>query len=342
MSVQQRSKYMKRRSYLLTTWLTLIACSLGLYAPAALAAAANNIQGSGQALEIAPPVLTLSSDPGKTIKAQISLRDISSGNLIVTNQINDFVAAGEDGTPKLLLDNQDDNDPYSLRGWIKPIPQLIMIPHQIKVLPIAIDVPANATPGGHYGAIRFTASAPELHGTGVSLATSLGALVLIKVNGNVKEQMSIEEFSVMRGGKKGTLFETTPLQFVLRMKNEGNTHEQPVGRVLVKDMFGKDVASVNINLPPRNVLPASIRRFGGSLDSSDLGSKRLFGRYTANLTVTYGANKQTVNASLAFWIIPYKLIAAIIAALVIGFFVLRFAIRRYNRRVINRYTARRR
>jgi hypothetical protein len=107
-------------------------------------------------------------------------------------------------------------------------------------------------------------------------------------------------------------------------------------------MFGKAVASVNVNLPPRNVLPASIRRFTGSLDSSDLGNKRLFGHYTANLVVTYGANHQSLNGSLTFWVIPYKLIAAAVAVTIIGFFVLRFAIRRYNRRVIRRYTTRRR
>jgi hypothetical protein len=331
---------MKKRTYRLTIWLSLILCFAGLCTPAVLAAAANNTPGSGQALEIAPPVLTLSSDPGKTIKTQISLRDISSGNLIVTNQVNDFVAGGEDGTPKLLFDDAS-SDPYSMKSWLKPIPQLTMVPHQIKLLPITIVVPADASPGGHYGVIRFTAAPPELHGTGVSLSTSLGALMLIKVNGAVKEQLSVEEFSVMRNGKKGSLFETTPLQFLVRLKNSGNVHEQPVGRILITDMFGKDVASVNVNLPPRNILPASIRRFTGSLDKSDLGTKKLFGRYHANLTVTYGASKQTLVSSAAFWVIPYRLIGIVIAVLVIGFFILRFIIQRYNRRVIRRYTSRR-
>jgi len=320
--------------------ISIITCTLSLCAPA-LAAAPSNAPGSGQALEIAPPVLTLTSDPGKTIKAQIDLRDITTGNLIVANQVNDFVAAGEDGTPKLLLDSQNENDPYSLKGWIQPIPQLTMLPHQIKTLPVTIVVPANASPGGHYGVIRFTASAPELRGTGVSLATSLGALVLIKVNGAIKEQLSIEQYAVMQHDKIGSLFQSTPLQFLVRLKNEGNVHEQPVDRILVKDMFGKDVASVNVNLPPRNILPASIRRFEGSLDTSDLGTKRLFGRYRANLSITYGANKQSLQSSVAFWVIPYRLIAIIVVAIVIAFFALRFLIQRYNRRVIRRYANRR-
>jgi hypothetical protein len=302
---------MKKQIYRFTIWVSLAICGAGLCTPAVLAATANNAPGSGQALEIAPPVITLSADPGQTIKTQLSLRDISSGNLVVTNQVNDFVAAGEDGTPKLLFEDAASN-PYSMKAWLKPIPQLLMVPHQIQALPITIVVPANAAPGGHYGVIRFTAAPPELHGTGVSLSTSLGAL-----------------------------FESTPLQFLLRLKNSGNVHEQPVGRIIITDMFGKDVASVNVNLPPRNVLPASIRRFEGSLDTSDLGTKKLFGRYHANLTVTYGASKQTLESSLAFWVIPYRLIGIAIVAIVIAFFALRFLIRRYNRRVIRRYTTRR-
>ena len=40
-------------------------------------------QNAGQALEIAPPVLNLKADPGETIQAKISLRDVSTSSLLV-------------------------------------------------------------------------------------------------------------------------------------------------------------------------------------------------------------------------------------------------------------------
>ncbi len=327
---------------------SIAACCIGIYAPIALAAAPKaapapppNNANAGQALEIAPPVITLSADPGKVIKTQINLRDISSTNLVVKGQVNDFVAAGEDGTPKILLDDQDNANPYSIKGWVAPLPDLLMIPKQIKTLPVTINVPADASPGGHYGVIRFTATPPELKGTGVSLSASLGSLVLINVSGNVKESMTVQEFSVSHNGKSGKLFESAPVSFTERIKNTGNTHEQPVGQVKITDMFGKAVGAVNVNLPPRNVLPASIRKFEQPLDSSVIGNKKLFGKYTANLSFTYGANKQTASSSLTFWIIPYKLIAIIIVILIVGFFILRFFIQRYNRRIISRASRRR-
>lgn len=289
----------------------------------------------GQALEIAPPVIYLTVNPGQTVKTQIFLRDISSGDLIVTGQANDFTAAGEDGTPKILL-NETGPNPYSLKDWISPPTQLRLVPKEVKTMSITVNVPANASPGGHYGIIRFTATPPNLNNSGVSLSTSLGALMLVTVNGQIKQDLSVKQFSVSHKGKTGNLFESGPVDFLVRLTNNGNVHEQPAGQIAVTDMFGKKIASVNINLPPRNILPQSTRRFQSALDKSVIGNKKLFGRYTAKLTVTYANNKKTTTSTLKFWVIPYKLIAIVIAALIAGFFALRFALRRYNRYIINR------
>lgn len=318
----------KRLAFLVTT-ATVIVTSV--VSPAAFA---QNPPTSGQALEIAPPVITLRGDPGQTIKTTISLRDVSSSPLIVTNEINDFTAAGLDGTPKIMLDN-DTAGPYSLKGWISPLSQLLLKPREVKKLPVTIVVPANASPGAHYGVIRFTGTPPDLDSTGVSLSASLGALVLLKVNGDVKEGLSLTKFSVSHNGKLGPVFESTPLEFSQLVKNTGNMFEAPTGQVTIKNMFGKAIAAVNINLEKRNILPASTRQFSEPLDKSVIGTKMLFGRYTAKLHLTYGDKKQILESTLSFWVIPYKLIAGAIILLIGGFFALRLLIGRYNRRIIN-------
>ena len=329
---------MKRYTKSSIIGISIFALVVSFITPAseALAVQSNDNTG-GQALEIAPPVLNLSGNPGETIKSKISLRDVSSDSLLVTGQVNDFVASGEDGTPKILLEDGEPN-PYSLKPWVSPLPKLLLKPRQVQDLPVTIKIPADAAPGGYYGVVRFTASAPELEDTGVSLSASLGALILLKVNGAAKESLTIEEFSINTGGKSRTVFETTPLTFIQRLKNTGNIHEQPAGQVTITDMFGKTVAAMNINLPPRNILPQSIRKFEQKLDSSVLGNKKLFGKYTATLNVTYGANKQTVSSTTTFWVIPYTLIGVGIIALIVGFIGLRFLIGRYNRHIIKQAT----
>lgn len=305
----------------------------GISLPALATAATPPANASGQALEIAPPVVSLKANPGQTLTAQIYLRDISSTSLVVTGQANDFVAAGEDGTPKILL-NDDTANPYSMKAWVGTLPSLQLVPHEIKSMSVKINVPANAAPGGHYGVIRFTATPPNMNGTGVSLSASLGALLLITVNGNISENLSVQSFTASQDGKTKSLFESAPVTFSQVFKNSGNIHEEPNGTILISDLLGKPVASVRVNGELHNVLPASSRKFDEPLDSSVIGNKVLFGRYTASLHVTYGVSKKLLTATLVFWVIPYRLIGAAAVLLVVGFFILRFLIKRYNSHII--------
>ena len=326
---------MNQRTSSIIIGASIFALCISLLSPAVtLAVQSSQQEETGQALEIAPPVLTLTGDPGQTLNTQISLRDVSSGALLVTGTVNDFTAGGEDGTPKIITDENEPN-PYSIKSWIDPLPKLLLEPRQIENLPVTIRIPADAAPGGYFGVVRFTATAPELDSQGVSLSASLGALIFIRVNGEAKRSMAIEEFSVATpGGTIKSMFESTPLVFVERIKNNGNIYEQPKGQIIIKDMFGKTIAGVNVNLDERNVLPQSIRKFEQTLDKSVLGNKRLFGKYTATLTMTYGDKKQTVTSAKTFWVIPYTHIGVGIFLLIAGFLTLRFMIRRYNSHII--------
>lgn len=320
---------MKKSTTLFLSLTTLSVLVVGFFiSPFAQAQSAS---GSGQALEIGPPVINLSADPGTRVTARISIRDVSTSSLIVKGEINDFVAGGEDGTPKIILD--DTVSKYSFKSWVSPLVSPTLKPREIRTFTVDIDVPSDASPGGYYGVVRFTGTSPDLEGTGVSLSASVGSLILLKVNGDAKESMSIEEFSASHDGRTGLLFEAAPIVFTERLKNSGNIQEEPTGLVTVKDMFGNVVATLAVNQPTRNVLPDSIRKFESSLDNTNIGNKILFGLYHADLSITYGANKQTITSSMSFWVIPYTLIGIIIAGIVIGFIVLRTLIRRYNRHI---------
>lgn len=324
---------MKKRFLTAAAGLAVLTLCFDLVAPALTVSAQSTDQGGGQALEIAPPVLNLSGNPGETINSEISLRDVSTSSLIVTGEVNDFTASGEDGSPKILLE-EGETSPYSMKDWFRPLAQLTLKSREIRKLPVTIDIPADAAPGGYYSVVRFTATPPELSETGVSLSASLGALVLMRVNGQAKEGLNIETFEVTKDGKTSNFFEMAPVTFVTRLKNTGTIHEQPSGNVTVTDMFGKTIGAVSVNQPIRNILPGSTRKFESPLDKSVIGNKKLFGRYTATLKMTYGSSKQTITAQKTFWVIPYRVIGISIAAMLIAFFALRFMIRRYNQHII--------
>lgn len=319
------------------TILCLMAISVALSGLAPAYAAPANPAQAGQALEIAPPVLNLRGNPGETVKGTINLRDVSPTNLVVTNQINDFTAQGEEGMPKLLLD-EGETSPYSMKAWFRPIGKLTLKPREIQGLPFTIDIPKDAAPGGYYSVVRFSASAPGIDSSGVSLSASVGALIFLRVNGDAYEKLSIASFSaVTKQNQPKTVLEGTPITFAVRVKNEGNVHEQPAGRIMITDMFGKTVAGLNVNLPPRNVLPGSIRRFETHLDKTVIGKKMLFGMYRATVSITDGKG-QTVSKKITFWVIPWKLMIIGTFAVIIGFLMLRRMIRGYNQAIIRKAT----
>ncbi len=281
---------------------------------------------AGQGLEISPPLLDLKLNPGQILHTTIRLRNVTTGPLVAKAQLNDFVAAGEDGQPKLLL-NENEQSPYSIKSWLSTIPAITLQPKEQKPIPITITVPKNAGPGGHYGVVRFTGTPPGVEGAGVSLNASIGTLILVNVSGNVVEQANISDMYTMQNGKHRWLFEYGPVSLVEKIQNTGNTHVKPSGTVRVVNMLGKDTATFKLNENGGNVLPGSTRKF-----EQVLGNKFLIGRYKVQADVVYGSTGKIVSRTISFWVIPYKLILIIILIIVL----LIFFMRRYNKHIIKK------
>lgn len=295
-----------------------------LAAPTATAPATRQ---AGEGLELSPPVIELAANPGQTVSVSIRLRNVTTQTLLAIAKADDFGAQGEDGSPHILLDEAAATR-FSLKYWVSPVSNLLMVSEEIKTATIKIVVPANAEPGGHFGVIRFTAVPQGPNGNGVALSASIGSLILLKVNGAITEKMNLIEQYVSHNNQKGSLFESGPIVLSQRIRNTGSVHLAPTGTIDITDTFGKNVASLKVNDPPRNVLPDSVRRF-----DETWGKKWLFGHYTAHLKLKYGSTSQVIAGTLGFWVIPYKLILITLLILIVVVIILRFMLRRYKRRI---------
>ncbi len=285
-------------------------------------------QQSGQGLEISPPLVDEQVDPGQSIVIDIRVRNITETEVIANGEIDDFVAGDdEDGQPKILVGDSSEPSPYTFKPWVSQIPSLRLAPREIKTAQITINVPQDASPGGHYGVVRFTAQPVGLDETGVSLSASIGTLVLLNVSGDVRIQGSVEQFSISQDGKQGTFFEKGPLDFTERINNTGNVHFKPTGTIKITDTFGKEVASLNVNESGGNILPSSIRKFEQTLDKTNM-----FGRYKAVLSLTYGDN-QTLDSEITFWVVPYKMVLAVLGGLILLILIIVFLLKRYRKHV---------
>lgn len=312
-----------RKLVSLTALLALLAVFISSFASAAYA------QTSGQGLEISPPLIDKKLDPGTTTVLEIRVRNVTKTRVLAKPSVNDFTAQGEDGQPRIITDETSDDTPFSIKTWVGALPTLDLNPGEAEVAKIPLSVPSNASPGAHFGVIRFTAASPDTDDTGVSLSASIGTLVLANVNGNATVSAEVAEMFVSQNGKQGSMFEYGPLTFTERIKNTGNVYFKPVGNVRVKSLFNREVANLTVNEKRGNVLPGTIRRFEQTLDK-----KYMFGRYTAEMSVLYGDSNQQLTASVSFWVIPYKLIAAVVLGLVVIFFGIRAVMRGYKRKVI--------
>ncbi|MBP7806993.1 DUF916 domain-containing protein [Candidatus Saccharibacteria bacterium] len=280
----------------------------------------------GQGLEISPPLIELKTDPGKTVTTTIRVRNVTQDTLVTKSQTNDFVANGEDGKPKLLLE-EDEKSPYSIKDWIVSIPTVTLKKGEQKPIKVTLRVPDNASPGGHFGVIRFTGTPPELEDTGVSLSASVGTLMLVNVSGNTSESAEISELYTAQNGKQRSLFEYGPVTIVERIKNTGNVFFKPSGTIRVNNMFGREVQTFSVNENGGNVLPGSTRKF-----EQELSNKLLFGKYTVQADIVYGEKNSIITESTSFWVIPYKLIAIFLGAILL----IVFFIKRYNKYIVNK------
>jgi hypothetical protein len=302
----------------------------------------------GDALKISPVRWDLTVDPGTTKVIDLFVQNLTDVPATLHPAINDFTAStDESGAPKVILDEDKFAPSHSFKKFAQPLKDFTVAPHEMKTIKATIVIPKDAAGGGYYGAIRFSPSSAA-GGKNVNLSGSVGSLILLRVNGDIKEQLNVASFDVSQKPKNkddkakvGAFFNSNKnLTSVVRFNNAGNVQVAPFGTVVLKKA-GKTISQARINeVDPRGlVLPDSTRRFEVNLDK--VGA---FGKYTIEGSFGYGSTGQLLTAKKTFYVVPvsvFVLIGLAIAVLAFLIFVLPRMIRNYNKRVIRRASRRR-
>lgn len=152
--------------------------------------------------------------------------------------------------------------------------------------------------------------------------------MLVRVDGAITEKASLASFYTELNGKQSPFFENSPIKFVTRIKNDGNVHVKPFGNIEIRDMFGNTVKTITVNPDKSNILPQSIRRFESQFDKP-----WMIGVYTADLTLGYGTTGQAITNSIKFWVIPYKIILAVLLSIITIVYIFSRLIKVYNKRI---------
>lgn len=290
---------------------------------------ARAVDSPVQGIQISPVTVDLNAEKANVYSLKITVTNVTAGDLVIRQLVNDFRAKDELGNAEVILDDKEVDPTYSMKSWVVPAGDMTLKAKESRVVNVEVRIPANAEAGGHYGVVRWSGYAPGQENGKVSIAASVGVLILARVNGATTESLVLKDFFLEQEGKPTWFIENGPFKLAERIENNGNVHVKPVGTVTVKDMFGGTVGTVQLNEPARNILPQSIRRF-----SQDTGQKWMFGRYTAQIDATYGYDNKILTGSMSFWVIPYRLILLILAVLAALFFLFRYLLKRYKAKIV--------
>lgn len=310
-------------------------------AVSALPVSAATASSSSSALSITPRK-DLVVKPGQTVSDKLTISNLnSSQDLTLSLKVIDFSFLNQSGTPKLMIADNAPTTSWSLKPFIKLQPSVAIPAGKNVTVPYTVTIPSTQGAGSYYSAIEYAATGSN--GSNVSLGASGVTLVFLSVPGTVSENMSLQKFGAYYSENNGTTgsyisiaTSHSPNMLAYALKNSGNVAESPVGSITLRDMFNHQVKVLsNVNSNSSLALLGQTRLFttcietlkeqvalqGATTTSTKCVDPHLKpGRYTATLDVFYGQNgNQTheITGTTTFWYIPWWLIAAVLAGILI-------------------------
>lgn len=265
--------------------------------------------------------------------------------------IVDFKSKDETGTPALNLDESTEPESWSLKPFLSIPERIELAPNETKYIPFTIRIPKSQGAGTYYSAIRYV-SENDNEGGNVAISASGATLMFITVPGKATELMYLKKFGGYslpdnkQIGKYQSLFiGEQPKRLAFHMENVGNVAEKPAGSVIIKNIFGKTVKTIdNVNPKGNLALIGQERRFDVCINLVEKGVNEdgektkvescnapgfWPGMYTATLAAYYGingSNTQEVAAKATFWYLPgwfLAVLAALVAAIAFVVYMVR-------------------
>jgi hypothetical protein len=238
---------------------------------------------------INPTRIEITASPGDHVESSFKFWNGTDGELAIHLEAVDVAPQDEEGHAAV----EPETAANSLKTWVTPdYSDLNVSPKQQITLPFSIDVPVNADPGSHWGALVAITALTE-GGSGAAVQVRTGVILLVRVLGDAKEKLILESVSLP------SFAEAPPITLEAQFRNEGTVHEAPAGNIEVRSVFGSLVATGT--LPVRNVLPEVARKIEVSL-----GEGFWFGRYTVLLNATYGDKGEKLSAARTLWVVPWR------------------------------------
>lgn len=288
-------------------------------------------------LTVSPISLNLSTDPGTTASSSIKIRNNSDKPEFLKLRLATFTANPTGDAP--VIRDFDPADP--VQKWLAfSESEFRVSAGEWKTIQLTFT-PDQSAALGYYYAILVERQAEARAEDGASLITGVPAiLVLTEVNSPLaKRQLELVSFKATK-----RLYEYLPAEFLVTIKNTGNIQTLPLGDIFVDGERTNDIGIMQLNPAKGMILPDTERtytvywddgfpRYVIQKDELGIESTELewdfsradrfrIGKFTATTLFVYDDGERDVptEATVSFWVVPWRLIGLIIGLIILDLF----------------------
>jgi hypothetical protein len=289
-------------------------------------------------LQISPLPIELNTKPGISTGADLRVRNV--GTKTEKLQVR-LLAVSEDNNGQVHLSNPKPSDEWT--HWVTFDRTVFDAPsNQWQTIKMNIDVPKSAA-FGYYFAVEYLRATDVAPQPGKAVAHgAVATFILLNADAKgAKREAQIVSFTADRKS-----YEFLPANFTVKVRSTGNVHVAPYGNIFIAK-GNKQAGSIDMNSNRGNILPNGSRFFTSSWDDGfpvyqtktgpdgqpavnkkgqeekslkwdfSHANKLRFGRYTAHLVMVYDNGQRDVpmEATVSFWVIPWRLIGGLAALL---------------------------
>jgi hypothetical protein len=263
--------------------------------------------------------------PGQSVTYEISVSNRISDNRLFEITIEDVAGSDDINRPVVLLGEQV--GPYTIKDYISlPAMTFELDLGERARIPVTITVPPDAPPGGLYGSVLISTvrveetEAGEVEAARSPIVARIGTLFFVTVPGEVEKAGETKSVGLTN---KSWWYEKGPIPLTILYENTGSVHLNPYGELRITNLFGEEVGFVE--LEPWFALPKSLRSREVTWDR-----ELLFGRYVAKVSVNRGYDDIVDERSVAFWVLPWKIVGGIFLVVFISLLTIRLFFRTFE------------
>jgi len=309
-----------------------------------------SVPTTGVDLALSPTFLSVISDPGESVNTQFKVRNNNNFTEYLQLKVAKFTASADGSSP--VIADMEDSDEWA--DWLSfSEEQFTVASGETKIITVSANPPADAALGYYYAILvsRIT-DAEEANSQAVVSGSPAIPLLLNVKSPNAKRELQLVSFKTDK-----MFYEYLPTQFKVEVKNSGNIHAVPVGDIFLDGLGGKRLSVLQMNEGKGNILPNTTRVFDTSwtdgfavrVPKEENGEvvrdkdgkvqytteydftkadKFRIGKYTANLLMVYdnGERDIPIEATVSFWVIPWKGLLIVGVILILAFVGLKSAV----------------